>query len=45
VYLVLRQHADKQGGWHTESHDIRGIVRFAIEKAREAWRASGKPAP
>jgi hypothetical protein len=40
VYLVLRQHADKRGGWHTEPADIRGIVRFAIEKAREARRAS-----
>lgn len=41
VYLVLRQHADKKGGWHTGPDDIRGIVAFAIERAREAWRASG----
>ena len=43
-YRVVRQHADKDGGWHTEPEHIRGIVTTAIEKAREAWRASGGPA-
>ena len=40
VYLVLRQHADRSGGWHTDADTIRGIVRFAVEKGREAWRAN-----
>jgi len=40
-YLVVRQHADKQGGWHTEPEHIRAIVGAALEKAREAWRDNG----
>ncbi len=43
TYRVVRQHADKQGGWHTEPEHIRAIVATAIEKAREAWRESGGP--
>jgi hypothetical protein len=43
-YLVVRQHADKRGGWHTEPHQVQGIVRAALERAREAWRANGGPA-
>ena len=43
-YRVVRQHADKSGGWHTEPEHIRGIVTTALEKAREAWRESGGPA-
>jgi hypothetical protein len=39
-YLVVRQHADKQGGWHTEPNQISTIVAVALEKARAAWRAS-----
>jgi hypothetical protein len=40
-YRVVRQHADKSGGWHTEPEHIRGIVATAIGKAREARLASG----
>jgi hypothetical protein len=40
-YRVVRQHADRGGGWHTEPEHIRGIVSTALEKAREAWRESG----
>jgi hypothetical protein len=44
VYRVVRQHADKEGGWHTEPQHVRAIVATAVEKAREAWRESGGPA-
>jgi len=44
VYRVVRQHADKSGGWNTEPHHVRGIVRAALERAREAWRENGGPA-
>jgi hypothetical protein len=44
VYRVVRQHADQGGGWHTEPDHIRGIVRAALERAREAWRENGGPA-
>ena len=37
-YLVVRQHADTTGGWHTEPHHIAGIVAQALELARQAWR-------
>ncbi len=40
-FLVVRQHADKRGGWHTEPHHIRGIVSVAIEKARAIWSENG----
>jgi hypothetical protein len=40
-YRVLRQHADRNGGWHTEPDHIRGIVSAALERAREAWRENG----
>jgi hypothetical protein len=43
-YRVVRQYADKNGGWHTEPDDIRGIVATAVAKAREAWRETGGPA-
>jgi hypothetical protein len=43
-YRVVRQHADRRGGWHTEPQHIRGIVAAALEKAREAWRGNGGPA-
>ena len=43
-YRVVRQYADKSGGWHTRPEDVRGIVATAVEKAREAWRESGGPA-
>jgi hypothetical protein len=43
-YRVVRQHADRSGGWHTEPEHIRGIVGAALNRAREAWRenASGR---
>jgi len=37
-YRVVRQHADRSGGWHTEPHHIRGIVAAALRRGREAWR-------
>jgi hypothetical protein len=40
-FLVVRQHADRQGGWHTEPHHIRVIVALALEKARAVWRDNG----
>ncbi len=36
TYLVIRQHADKAGGWHTEPHHIQEIVQAAVAEAREA---------
>ncbi len=42
-YRVVRQYADRSGGWHTGPDGIRGIVTTAVEKAREAWRESGGP--
>jgi hypothetical protein len=38
VYLVIRQHADRSGGWHTEPEHVREIVARAIEEGRKAWR-------
>ena len=40
-YRVVRQYADKSGGWHTGPDEVRGIVAAAVEKARAAWRESG----
>jgi hypothetical protein len=40
-YLVVRQHADRSGGWHTGPEHIRGIVSAALDRAREAWRENG----
>jgi hypothetical protein len=40
-YLVVRQHADQQGGWHTEPDHIRAIVALALEKTRTIWRDNG----
>ncbi len=40
-FLVVRQHADRQGGWHTEPDHIRAIVAVALEKARSIWRDNG----
>jgi hypothetical protein len=44
-YRVVRQHADQGGGWHTDPDDIRGIVRAALDRAREAWRENGGGGP
>jgi hypothetical protein len=40
-FLVVRQHADTHGGWHTEPQHIQAIVSVALEKAREIWRDNG----
>jgi hypothetical protein len=40
-YLVVRQHADRSGGWHTEPETIRRIAVAALDRAREAWRENG----
>jgi hypothetical protein len=37
-FLVIRQHADKSGGWHTKPEHVRELVRVAIAAGREAWR-------
>ena len=37
-FLVVRQHADKQGGWHTNSAHIGTIVTLALDFARHARR-------
>jgi hypothetical protein len=42
-YRVVRQYADRSGGWHTGPDVIQGIVATAVERAREAWRESGGP--
>jgi len=44
-YKVVRQHADQSGGWHTEPDDIRGIVKAALDRAREAWAENGGGSP
>jgi hypothetical protein len=36
-FLVVRQHADRQGGWHTKDHAIGGLVQVAVEEGRKAW--------
>ncbi|HVO09817.1 MAG TPA: hypothetical protein VMX54_03600 [Vicinamibacteria bacterium] len=43
-FLVVRQHADEAGGWHTPPDVIAGIVAAALELARSAWRAN-QPTP
>jgi hypothetical protein len=40
-FLVVRQHADTRGGWHTDPDQIRSIVAVALRVARAAWRAAG----
>ena len=37
VYLVVRQHADRGGGWHTQPEAIGGLVALAVEEGRKAW--------
>jgi hypothetical protein len=44
-YRVVRQHADRGGGWHTEPPLIRGIVTSALDRARAAWRENGGGGP
>ncbi len=44
-FLVVRQHADKNGGWHTEPHQISTIVAVALERARKAWKEQSTQLP
>ena len=44
-FNVIRQHADKGGGWHTEKAQIEVIVGEALRAGREAWRANGGEVP
>lgn len=39
-FHVIRQHADKSGGWHTQTAQIDVIVREALRAGLEAWRAN-----
>ncbi len=39
-YLVIRQHADRAGGWHTEPEHIHEIVRAAVDEARRARKSN-----
>ncbi len=39
-YLVIRQHADKAGGWHTEHYQIHEIVGAAIDQAKSARQSN-----
>ena len=40
VYLVVRQHADRRGGWHTGPGAVSGLVREALDIAERARRAN-----
>jgi hypothetical protein len=40
-FLVIRQHADKGGGWSTDKAQIDVIVAEALRAGVEAWRANG----
>jgi hypothetical protein len=44
-FNVIRQHADKGGGWHTEKTQIDVIVGEALRAGREAWGANGGEPP
>ena len=44
-YRVVRQYADRKGGWHTKPEHIEGIARAALERAGEAWRANAGATP
>lgn len=37
TWLVIRQHADNRGGWHTKPAHIREIVARALVEGRRAW--------
>jgi len=39
-YLVIRQHADKRGGWHTDAAAIGRVVARALELGRQAREAN-----
>ncbi|MFH1469962.1 MAG: hypothetical protein ABIO70_36595 [Pseudomonadota bacterium] len=40
IFLVVRQHADRRGGWHTPPDTVAAIVRAAVELAERARRAN-----
>jgi hypothetical protein len=44
-FLVIRQHADNSGGWHTGMAQIDVIVAEALRAGLEAWRANGGEPP
>lgn len=39
-FLVIRQHADRKGGWHTEETTIRALVAKALEVGADTWKAN-----
>ena len=39
-FLVVRQHADNRGGWHTEPEDIEEIVAAALQIGLETQAAN-----
>jgi hypothetical protein len=40
AYMVVRQHADRRGGWHTGPPAVSGLVREALDIAERARRAN-----
>jgi hypothetical protein len=42
--LVIRQHADRHGGWHTKPEHIREIVEVALAVGRRAWEENRRRA-
>jgi len=42
--LVIRQHADRRGGWHTEPEHIPQIVEVALAVGRRAWEENRRRA-
>ncbi len=42
-FLLVRQHVDEQGGWHTRQADIQGLVATALEVADQALAANTLP--
>lgn len=40
TWLVIRQHADTGGGWHTKPEHVREIVARALDEGRRAWEAN-----
>lgn len=42
--LVIRQHADRSGGWHTKPAHIREIVEVALAVGRRAWEENRRRA-
>lgn len=44
-YLVVRQHADRKGGWHTDDEDVARITGAALEIGREVRLTNRTEAP